>query len=607
MSNDRGRGRMSQQKQLPVSLDELERRRKEENEAKLRPRFISSKQRHEIEERMRSSTTQKQTTNFETRMDFEYTRNTSQGKTDSGQLLETAELQAIKERYMGHDAEHKPKKSRRFTEMRFAFDWEASDDTSQDPTALNRQVKVLERKDPLLQSKRDRHWSEKRLDEMEERDWRIFREDYNIATQGGQAPFPIRNWDEARDPISSSILRIIRDIGYEEPTPIQRQAIPITLAGRDLVGIAETGSGKTAAFVIPMVSQILRLPKLEGDAVLDGPYGLVLVPTRELALQIEKEASKFTRPLGLSCRSIVGGQSITGQSFHMRMGVEIVVATPGRLRDCLEQRVLVLSQCRLVVLDEADRMIDMNYEEDLHFILDSLGTQNHHSNASIPRQTTVFSATMPAAVEKLIRSYLIRPLTVIIGQIGKAVDSIEQRVHIMTEGEKISHLSRLLENFEPPIIIFVNQKTTVDMLYSRLSGQGYQVAALHGGKGQEQRELAISQLRNGTKEILLATDVASRGLDINNVSMVINYDMSKSIEDYVHRVGRTGRAGRSGIAVSFLTEKDSPVFYDLKLQLEKSAASKVPSELANHEAARVKPGTVVQKRRHEERVVAYGL
>ena len=272
-------------------------------------------------------------------------------------------------------------------------------------------------------------------------------------------------------------------------------------------------------------------------------------------------------------------------------------------------------------MDEADKMIDMGFETDVNFILSSLPVtnlkpdtedaenpekmlQNANSSKGCFRQTVMFTATMPASVEKLARTYMRRPAVVNIGTAGKAVDSVEQRVEfVASESQKRDKLiGHLQSGFEAPIIIFVNQKKGADVLSKGLEKMGYKATTLHGGKGQEQREIALSQLKTGAKEILVATDVAGRGIDIKDVSLVINYDMAKDIQDYTHRIGRTGRAGKSGVAITFLTKDDSAVFFDLKKMLQSSPKSVCPPELANHEAAFQKPGAFGQKKKKEETI-----
>ncbi|KAJ0181439.1 hypothetical protein K1T71_003524 [Dendrolimus kikuchii] len=574
------------------------------------------------------------------------------------------EEEAIKARYLG--IIKKKRRVRRLNDRKFVFDWDASEDTSNDYNALYKdrhQVQFFgrghiagidiksQKKDyskfygSLLEKRRselekeqeklrlkkvkkkedkqkwdDRHWSEKDHDEMTERDWRIFREDYNITIKGGRIPNPIRTWKEAG--FHQDIMEIINKVGYKSPTPIQRQAIPIGLQNRDIIGVAETGSGKTLAFLIPLLTWIQSLPKNERLEDADqGPYAIILAPTRELAQQIEEETNKFGIPLGITSVVVVGGLSREDQGFKLRLGCEIVIATPGRLIDVLENRYLVLNRCTYVVLDEADRMIDMGFEPDVQKILEYMPVSNikpdsdaaedasvllaNYNSKKKYRQTVMFTATMPPAVERLARSYLRRPAIVYIGSVGKPVDRTEQVVYMIGENEKRRKLTEILQRgVEPPIIIFVNQKKGADVLAKGLEKLSFNACTLHGGKGQEQRDFALASLKNGSKDILVATDVAGRGIDIKDVSIVINYDMAKTIEDYTHRIGRTGRAGKTGKAISFVTKEDSALFYDLKQVLLASSVSTCPPELMNHPDAQHKPGTVVTKKRREEMIFA---
>ncbi|KAM6153288.1 putative ATP-dependent RNA helicase DDX23 isoform 2-T2 [Erethizon dorsatum] len=329
------------------------------------------------------------------------------------------ELHAIKERYLG--GIKKRRRTRHLNDRKFVFEWDASEDTSIDYNPLYKerhQVQLLgrgfiagidlkqqkreqsrfygdlmekrrtleekEQEEARLRKLRkkeakqrwdDRHWSQKKLDEMTDRDWRIFREDYSITTKGGKIPNPIRSWKDSSLP--PHILEVIDKCGYKEPTPIQRQAIPIGLQNRDIIGVAETGSGKTAAFLIPLLVWITTLPKIDRIEESDqGPYAIILAPTRELAQQIEEETIKFGKPLGIRTVAVIGGISREDQGFRLRMGCEIVIATPGRLIDVLENRYLVLSRCTYVVLDEADRMIDMGFEPDVQKILEHMPVSN---------------------------------------------------------------------------------------------------------------------------------------------------------------------------------------------------------------------------------------
>ncbi|KAJ2146273.1 mRNA splicing protein prp28 [Coemansia sp. RSA 678] len=549
-------------------------------------------------------------------------------------VLTDLEREAIRQRYTSGLRTEQP--TRRQGGRRVMFDWDAREDTSQDISDLYQSRRndarsmlfgraqlggVAERVGSKNGAFSDeRHWSDKPLSEMRDRDWRIFKEDFSISCKGGRIPHPYRSWSESNIP--KAILRVVEDIGYREPTPIQRQAIPIGFQNRDLIGIAETGSGKTASFLIPMLSFIMTQPRLNERNMMDGPYALILAPTRELVLQIEAEAHKFARRLGFRCVSIVGGHDIERQSFALRNGAEIIIATPGRLRDCIDRRVLVLNQCTYVVMDEADRMVDMGFEDDVNFILDALPVSNvkpeNYDDSDDDdvvmgddiearfkyRQTTMFSATMPPVVERMARKYLRKPATVTIGVAGKAVDTVEQRVEFIAgEDKRKQRLLALLNQSgnAPPIIVFANLKKNVDMLGAALTRAHYSVATLHGGKTQEQREQALLRLRTGDAAVLVATDVAGRGIDVKDVSLVVNFDMAKDIESYTHRIGRTGRAGKKGLAVTFLGPDDRDVLYDLRKMIAASPLSRCPHELASHEAAQAPPALVKSAARKQQR------
>ncbi|KAI0673100.1 DEAD-domain-containing protein [Trametes maxima] len=561
------------------------------------------------------------------------------------------DLSAIRSRYLGVDK--KKRKIRKMNDRKFVFDWDEQDDTfnADTPAAIGSQrqgggvmfgrghiagmddgggaivpgrkggdgmvlADPLERRRAAKAGIDERHWSEKSLDEMKERDWRIFREDFSIAARGGQIPHPLRSWKESIIPVE--VLDVIEKIGYKEPSPIQRQAIPIGLQNRDIIGIAETGSGKTAAFVIPMLAFISKLPPFTDDNRHLGPYALIMAPTRELAQQIESETKKFAGPLGFTCVSIVGGRSVEEQQFNLRSGAEIIIATPGRLKDVIERHVIVLSQCRYIVMDEADRMVNLGFEADLTFILDKLpsdtmegedqGVQMDVDGETMVRKgrtrvTTLFSATMPPPVERLAKKYLKKPAIITIGEAGRAVDTVEQKVEFVNGDEKKKQ--RMLEilntnQYQAPIIVFVNQKKTADMVAKDLHRAGWSAATLHSGKNQEQREAALQSLRTGDSDILVATDLAGRGIDVQDVSLVINYQMANTIEAYVHRIGRTGRAGKQGTAITFLTNDDDEVMYDLKQEISKSPVSKVSPELARHEAAQHKVSKEMKRKRDAE-------
>ena len=446
------------------------------------------------------------------------------------------------------------------------------------------------------------HWSEKALEDMTERDWRIFREDFDIRVQGGRAPLPLRNWSEAGLP--DSVMKGIESAGYKDPSPIQRQAIPIGKEGRDIMGIAETGSGKTAAFTLPLLHYLLSLPPGYAKRCDDeGPLAVIMAPTRELAQQIEVEVIKLAKFTNFKTVSVVGGQSIEEQGYALRKGVEIVIGTPGRMVDCIENNYLVLNQCNYVVLDEADRMIDMGFEPQVMAVLDAMGgllksedestleqqVSQAKDGKAVYRITAMFSATMSPDVERIAKTYLRHPAIIKIGDEDSGKNKrISQFIEYLSgDGQKKNKLMEVIHRFgrDEKGIVFVNAKKNGDAVGRQLEAGGIRCGVLHSGRSQDQREETLSRFRTGAIQVLVATDVAGRGLDISDVMFVINYDMPNKIENYCHRIGRTGRAGKTGAAITLLTDSDSDVMYDLKQYLESTDTPNIPQQLLRHPAA----------------------
>jgi len=477
-----------------------------------------------------------------------------------------------------------------------------------------------------------RNWRDKKLSEMTERDWRILKEEFRISTKfGGRLPNPIRFWSESGLP--ACVLRAIEEVAqYAEPYKIQRMAIPVGLCNRDCVGIAETGSGKTAAFVLPMLVYILEIAKTQKFNFENGPYALVLAPTRELAKQIECETNKFATFTSIKAVTIVGGIDHLSQSTLLREGSEVIIATPGRLLDCIERRILVLNQCNYVVLDEADRMIDMGFEPQVNEIFDHMPSTNlrpldedeldeeelqvmmnvngndndGERKSKIYRQTFMFSATMPPAVERLTRKYLRNPVYITIGDPNStANEHVKQNVVWIQEKNKRKKLQQMLEAgiIECPCMIFVNMKKNADTLAKYLRMQSFSAISLHGGKSQDQREFALQQFRSGKYDVLVCTNVAGRGIDIQGIKHVLNYDVPKDIRDYSHRIGRTGRAGESGIATSFLTKDDTEIMFELKKMLLKTN-NVCPPELMQNEAALRNPNALFSEPKTTKQILA---
>lgn len=342
--------------------------------------------------------------------------------------------------------------------------------------------------------------------------------------------------------LNAELVKAIKEIGYETPSPIQLKTIPVLLTGRDIVGQAQTGTGKTAAFALPTLEKI----EVKSRAV----QALILTPTRELAIQVAEAFHTYAKYAGgVRVLPVYGGQSISQQIKHLRSGVQVVVGTPGRVMDHLRRETIDISDLKIVVLDEADEMLRMGFEEDVEWIL---------SHTPEARQTALFSATMPRPIRRLAEKYLNQPVNIEIEQKTLTVTNIKQFYINVTENQKTDALTRLLEmetSAGEAVLIFHRTKVGADALTNKLQARGYAAEAMHGDLSQAQREALIKRLRDGRVEIVVATDVAARGLDVERINSVINYDMPGDTESYVHRIGRTGRAGREGTAVLFVTPR----------------------------------------------------
>lgn len=493
-----------------------------------------------------------------------------------------------------------PRKATRPHNGKYSFEWSAEEDTSQSYQPLVTLEPVVR---PDIETGRPSHWKDKALLEMTPRDWRIFKDDFNISSKGNDISNPMRLWQEAQLP--ESIIDILtKSLGYNEPTPVQRATIPNGLRHRDVVGIAETGSGKTLAFLIPLLTYILNIEpeymKFEHTKEANGnkALGLILAPTRELALQITKAAEKFASPLGLSVVTIIGGHQYEETVHSLRNGVHIVVATPGRLVDSLERGIISLEKCYHLTMDEADKMIDMGFEKSLQNILEYLPTSESLQKSIdsrifrvTKRTTLMFTATITPSIEKITKNYLTDPAYLFVGSANEVVDNISQQFEYVADAspqqeldeKRLSKMVKILkshaQNHDLSVIIFANFKRTVEQLADELVTKGFpNVAVIHGSKTQEAREKAVDSFRAKKANVLIATDVAARGLDVPHVSMVINFHMSKKFEEYIHRIGRTGRAGQKGESYTFVDDNDKETFPELKKFLSRGGY-KIPDWL----------------------------
>jgi len=405
---------------------------------------------------------------------------------------------------------------------------------------------------------------------------------------------PIARFSEAK--LTEALFENLRRCGYDRPTPVQKHSIPIVAAGRDLMACAQTGSGKTCAFMVPCLESLLRsgppANPMTGKRPKPMPCGLVLAPTRELAAQIHVESLKFSFQTGIRCCIVYGGADIKDQRMDLERGCDILIATPGRLTDMCDRGNVSLELIQFFILDEADRMLDMGFEPQVRQIVEStrMGDRSEHR-----RQSMMFSATFAREVQFMARDFLKDYVFITVGRVGSASELVTQ--HVVYAGDvkqKVRALEKAIrENLTKDglAVVFVETKRSADTLELDLHESGVAVTAIHGDRSQVEREEALHAFKTGANPVLVATDVAARGLDIPNVALVVNFDMPKQLDDYVHRIGRTGRAGRKGVAVAFVNERCNylPELGDLLTE----AKQELPlwfSELCRSSARRTTPG-----------------
>ena len=379
--------------------------------------------------------------------------------------------------------------------------------------------------------------------------------------------------------LEAALLTTLDTLGYEEPTPIQREAIPLLLAGRDLLGQAATGTGKTAAFTLPLLQRIAHSARR-------CPSVLILVPTRELAIQVGEAVTRYGKELKISVLPVYGGQAMGLQLHALRRGVDVIVATPGRALDHIRRKTLQLKSIQMVVLDEADEMLDMGFAEDLEAILEQTPKE---------RQTALFSATMPPRIASIAKRHLKEPVEIKIAKEplkAGAAPRVRQTAYIVARQHKEAALARILDVEAPKsALVFCRTRIEVDELTAMLTSRGHRAEAIHGGMNQPQRDRVMNSFRAGQTELLVATDVAARGLDIPSVSHVVNYDLPTSPEGYVHRIGRTGRAGREGSAITVIDPREQRLLWNIEqLTKAKIVVTQVPTvaDLRTKRLARTK-------------------
>ncbi len=383
-------------------------------------------------------------------------------------------------------------------------------------------------------------------------------------------------------PLCTQLQNNLKKHGFVQPTPVQSESIPKALAGQDVVATAQTGTGKTLAFLLPIIHS---LAKPEGKPA-QGIQALILTPTRELALQIQETVNKLTQGLRLTSTVVVGGMSESTQLRNIRQGAQIVIATPGRLCDFLDRKLAPLGQVRMLVLDEADRMLDMGFLPALKVILRSVPEK---------RQTLLFSATLEKSVAHLIESHVKDAARVAIGATTKPMDKIALHLYEVEQDRKLSLLTKLLNEETGSFLVFTRTKHGADRLAKRLSAAGIDTTRIHGNRTQGQRNQALSGFKNGSYRVLVATDVAARGIHVDDIAHVVNYDLPQVAEDFIHRVGRTGRAGAGGKASTFATRKERgevrKIESAMKMQLTRQEV--VAADLPREDKHTPEPETVV--------------
>jgi ATP-dependent RNA helicase DDX5/DBP2 len=419
----------------------------------------------------------------------------------------------------------------------------------------------------LPKFEKDFYKESKESKEMSEKDIQTFRDKHEMKIFGKGVPTPMLTFSSTCFP--DTYVKVLSDAGFKGPTPIQSQAWPICLKGNDIISLAETGSGKTLGFLMPGIVHMSAQPKLERG---DGPIMLVLAPTRELAMQIDVEAEKFAGKLGFRSCCVYGGGARGDQVYKIKKGVEIIIATPGRLLDLISSKIVSLARITYLVLDEADRMLDMGFEPQIRKIINGIRPD---------RQTLMWSATWNKEVQALASDFLTNPIIINIGSVDVTANTkVLQKFLFIQEGDKESRLVKIVDELMDgrKILIFTATKRGSDDITTALRYAGWPALCIHGDKTQKERDWVMGEFRKGTSPIMVATDVAARGLDINDIKLVINYDMPKDIETYVHRIGRTARAGNTGASMSFFTSSDAGLGKRLK-DLLIDAKQEIPAQL----------------------------
>ena len=503
-------------------------------------------------------------------------------------------LEAIHKEY----TEEKPKSSRNIT-YHLAMDWSWKEDTYK---GFHTEVKgrhfvqnnlLIDHEDTEEDFMRPSHKPKKDEDDHrikapdQIRMWRCDNQ-VNIKAKMKVPVPPMLDWNDC---LESTLVESILECGFTKPLVIQSAAIPISLSGYDVIGISHPGTGKTLAYVIPLLQHVLTY--LRENPTFDatsGPLGIVLVPTHELAVQVNEVIMKVGEFIGIKSKTLTGSFRINDQAIELGRANHIIVATPGKLKDALENNLLTLRYVGYVVIDEADKMVDKSLGPQITTIL---------QEAPQERRLQMYSATMPNEVYVIVQQFFSKVVQISVGTIGGASETIKQIVHYVPMQKRAETIVRVLHGMKTPIIVFCNSRSSCELCSSILSSSGFRVAMIHGGKSQSERDEIVDSINEDIFDILVSTDVLSRGIDIPNVSNVVNYEVPTNIHTYVHRIGRTGRNGESGVATSIITPNDKEIMYDLRMMLEHGNFA-VPEAMAKDPNAKSRYSAPEEPEREEE-------
>ncbi|KAH0795161.1 Pre-mRNA-splicing ATP-dependent RNA helicase PRP28 [Histomonas meleagridis] len=471
--------------------------------------------------------------------------------------LSRDEKKVVHERYTGE----KERNIRSFTAP-FSEDWSFKEDTTLKDYSKQEFVFKKKKEDEFSRPSRHRNRPPEETRQWGPRDTRLWRSNNDVFVQAKERNItpPIIEWDSFSI-LPHILIDSLLQCNYFHPLPVQSQCIPLSLDGCDVIGLSQPGTGKTLAYAVPLICTVMKYLEVHQYSPTDGALGVVLVPTHELANQVHEVISSICISLGINTFALTGGFSITDQALTLRHGYQIIVATPGRLDDVLNGHLMAVDNCQFVVLDEADKMIDRSFSSQIESIL---------SSVSPDKRLLMFSATMPEAVMTIVEKFFTNVVKVRVGQIGDASENITQVVHYTSVLERDQRVIEDMHGLKQPILVFANTRESCEHIANVLGNEGFRVAFIHGGKAQKDREAVIDALQDGIIDIIVATDVLSRGIDIDSIENVVNYQVPEDISVYVHRIGRTGRAGKRGTAISYVTPEDRVIMYDLRRLLERN-------------------------------------